>query len=432
MPSTETLPPVVKQLQRVLVIGGGASGIFTALRLGELAPHLEVTVLEGQSSPLGKVKLSGGGRCNVTHAIDEAKQWLNYYPRQHKQLRHLIHQFDGSAMRAWLARRGVPTHVEADGRVFPQTNESQSIIDAFLSTLRKQRGSLHLKASVTQLSFNEAQHHWQATLNDGRILSADAVVLATGSSSKGYALCEALGITLAPMAPSLFTFVVKDATLTALAGCSLPHVSVTIPAPSGKAKEAIRSEGPLLVTHWGVSGPAILKASAWGALALKACHYTTTVYVDTCPSLTHEAMRAWLSEQKQTHPKKQLSNVYLKEAGMPQRFWEYLLTRLGLPHEQRWVDTSEKALNQLTEHLKRLPLAIEGKGVFKEEFVTCGGIHLSEVDLKTLALKRQPPHLYAVGELLNVDGVTGGFNFQHCWASANQVALTLAEGLRKK
>lgn len=416
-------------IQDVLIIGGGASGIFTALQLGKLAPHLHITVLESQGQPLGKVKISGGRRCNVTHNIEgNAKQWLAYYPRQHNKLRHLLHQFDGVAMRAWLQKHGVATHAEADGRVFPHTNDSQTIIDTFLRVLKKQGGVLQLKQSVKTLSYDADSQRWQATLNTatGRTLHADAVVLATGSSPKGYALCQQLSIQLAPMAPSLFTFVVKDERLTSLAGCSLPWVTVTIPAANGNSKEAIKTEGPLLVTHWGVSGPAILKASAWGALALQACEYTTTVFVDTCPSLPYETLRQWLLAQKQEQAKKQLDNVLPKESGMPQRFWGYALQSAVLPLTQRWGDTSDKALNQLCEHLKRHPLAIQGKGTFKEEFVTCGGIDLSEVEGTTLRLKHRPPHLYAVGELLNVDGVTGGFNFQHCWASATAVATHIA------
>lgn len=446
----------VRPFYDCIVIGGGASGFFTAIRLKEEAPQASVCILEAQTSTLGKVKISGGGRCNVTHILPETvdsaaipKALMGFYPRQYPQLLGHLFNWTPQQMRDWMAQHGVHTKVEADGRAFPITDDAYSVVrllesacEAWGIPIRTQARVLNIttRNEPMGISFqHEAAQFW-LQLASGGMLEAKNVVLATGGNANGYRLAEQLGLTLTPCVPSLFTFKVIDDALTALAGVSLPWVKTklqvtdavkaSLPKPFQKAipKGGFQQEGALLITHWGVSGPAVLKLSAWGAFALEASQYRATLVVDSLPELSDDAILNTLKAAR-TNPqwaKKQLINACPFDV-LPKRWWGYLLGKAGVDATTPWQQIGEKQpLYALCEQLKRLPLAISGKGVFKEEFVTAGGVAIEGLFPKTLEAKTVTG-CYVVGELLNVDGLTGGFNFQHCWASANAVAMALAE-----
>jgi predicted Rossmann fold flavoprotein len=446
----------VRPFYDCIVIGGGASGFFTAIRLKEEAPQASVCILEAQSSTLGKVKISGGGRCNVTHILPETVETANipkllmgFYPRQYPQLLGHLFNWTPQQMRDWMATHGVHTKVEADGRAFPITNDSYSVVQLFESAceawgipIRTQARVLNIatRDEETGISFQHPDARFWLQLAGGGMLEAKNVVLATGGNANGYRLAEQLGLTLTPCVPSLFTFKVADDALTALAGVSLPWVKTklqvtdavkaSLPKAFQKAipKGGFQQEGALLVTHWGVSGPAVLKLSAWGAFALEASRYQATLVVDSLPALQDEEILTILREARTNSmgAKKQLINANPFEV-LPKRWWGYLLEQAGVEATTPWQQLGEKQpLYALCEQLKRLKLPVTGKGVFKEEFVTAGGVAIEALQPNTLQAKTVEG-CYVVGELLNVDGLTGGFNFQHCWASANAVAMALAE-----
>jgi predicted Rossmann fold flavoprotein len=440
-----------------VVIGGGASGFFTAIRLKEEAPHLSVCILEAQQSTLGKVKISGGGRCNVTHILPETvedatipKTLMGFYPRQYPQLLGHFMTWSPQQMCHWLEKNGVPTKVEKDGRAFPASDDSASIVQLFESACEAwgipirtgsrvtdvvNRSSTETETHLPQFQHEKAQFILRLSTNV--LMEAKTIVLATGGSENGYRLAEQLGLTLTPKVPSLFTFKIDDTALTDLAGVSLPWVKAklqfpkttleTFPKAVQKAipKGGIAQEGAFLVTHWGVSGPVVLKLSAWGAFALEASHYQATFLLDSLPDWRDEAILTALREERVTAAKKWIANACPFEA-LPKRWWFYLLDKAGIDGYTPWQAVGEKrAITQLCEVIKRLALPISGKGVFKEEFVTAGGVALSSVNPNALEAKTAVG-CYVVGELLNVDGLTGGFNFHHCWASANAVACAIA------
>lgn len=409
----------------VLIIGAGASGCFTALRLKEEDPSLTIAILERQSHALQKVKVSGGGRCNVTHDSEDVAFLLKHYPRQHKQVKGQLKAFSPNDMRQWLKHHFVETVAEADGRVFPKSNDSQEIIEVFLSELKRYNVPIHYNESAVSAERNAGEageDAFEIVTQTGKIFHAKRLVLATGSQEQGYRLAESLGLPLTPLVPSLFTFCVKDDRLHACAGVSLDAVELTLKIPH--VAKPFKQNGPFLLTHWGVSGPAVLKLSARSAVELYASKYKATLFVDALPTQTQDATRlALLGVQAENH-KRDVKNIKPHEA-LPWRYWELILEQLNIPLDKKWCDVSKKELNQLVEGIHHLPLAVDGKGVFKEEFVTAGGVQSDALRLQTLEAKHHT-HLYVVGELLNVDGMTGGFNFQHCWASANAVAVAIS------
>lgn len=440
-----------------LVVGGGASGFFTAIRLKEEAPQLSVCIVEGQQSTLGKVKISGGGRCNVTHILPETtenstipKALMGFYPRQYPQLLGHFINWSPQQMLDWLEKHGVPTHVEKDGRAFPASDDSGSIVHVFESACEAWGIPIRTGARVTDVversateanphlpTFQHAEAQFMLRLSNNTLIEAKTIVLATGSSESGYQLAEQLGLSLTSKVPSLFTFKIDDAELVELAGVSLPWVKGKLQFPKAlqetftKAvqktipKSGIVQEGAFLVTHWGVSGPVVLKLSAWGAFALEASQYQATFLLDSLPSLNDETIMTVLRDERVASAKKWIANACPFEA-LPKRWWVYLLNKAGIDEFTPWQEVGEKrAITQLCEVLKRLALPIVGKGVFKEEFVTAGGVSLPSVNPNSLEAKTTAG-CYVVGELLNVDGLTGGFNFHHCWASANTVACAIA------
>jgi predicted Rossmann fold flavoprotein len=407
----------------VLIIGAGASGCFTALRLKEEDPSLNIAVVERQAKALQKVKISGGGRCNVTHNSDDIPYLMRHYPRQHKQLKGQLKQFSPSMMRAWLKRHGVDTQVEADGRVFPTTNDSQSIIDTFLGELNYYKVPIHFQDAVIQATFQAESSCFELSTQREKVYHAKRLVLATGSHASGYALASALGLSVTPLSPSLFTFVVDDSKLTACAGLSLAQVSLRL--ETGQSVKPFKQDGPLLMTHWGLSGPAILKLSAQAAVDLQASAYQARLWVNALPQQDQEATQKRLKALQVEHPKRYLKNIKPEEV-LPWRYWEFLLEHLNIPADRKWAELLKKERQGLVEALHHLEIPVSGKGQFKEEFVTAGGVDSAALNLQHLEAKGVKG-LYVVGELLNVDAMTGGFNFQHCWASADAVARAIEQ-----
>ncbi|MBK7199404.1 NAD(P)/FAD-dependent oxidoreductase [Candidatus Amarolinea dominans] len=391
---------------KVAIIGGGAAGVMAAITCAEANPQAQVTILEKATQPLGKVRISGGGRCNVTHACFDPAQLVTFYPRGGKALRGPFTRFQPRDTIAWFAARGVPLKTEADGRVFPVTDSSATIVACLLHAAHAAGVTLRTQAQVTRVS--RPADGFQIDLATGETLAADDVLLATGAEHRAYAWAQELGHTIQPPAPSLFTFTVRDARLTGLAGVSAPLVHLRL-VDSGLAQS-----GPLLITHWGLSGPAVLKLSAWGARVLHDQHYQAQLRINWLPAWTrldaHDHLHAVRVAQARRAPGSQAL------FDLPLRLWQRLILAAGVSEGQRWGDLTKLQLQRLLDELTAGAYAIEGKGAFKEEFVTCGGVTLDEVNFKTMQ-SRCCPGLYLAGEILDVDGVTGGFNFQSAWTT---------------
>lgn len=386
----------------VLIIGGGAAGFFTAINVKEKNTKLKVVILERGKEVLTKVKISGGGRCNVTHACFEPNVLVKNYPRGEKELRGPFHQFQPQDTIDWFAKRGVKTHTEADGRMFPTTNNSQTIIDCFLEACSQLQIPILTNHSVQSIQFNPPYWEVQTT---NELFTASKVVVTTGSNPKIWDMLQELGHQIVPSVPSLFTFNIKDERISNMMGVShLVEIKV-------KGSHLV-SNGPMLITHWGMSGPAILKLSAWGARILAEKNYQFEIQINFVPDLKQEMLREQLLQIKNDHPKKKITKNPI--FGLTQRLWEKLVLASGILEDQTWADTNKKQMNQLVLQLTEATFKVNGKSTFKEEFVTAGGVLLKEVNFKTLESKILPG-LYLAGEVLDIDAITGGFNFQNCW-----------------
>lgn len=403
----------------VLVVGGGAAGFFAAITLAEANPDVRVTILERSTEPLGKVRISGGGRCNVTHDQPDPAVFAGSYPRGSRALRGPLTRFGAADTASWFAARGVELKTEPDGRMFPVSNSSETVVNCLLNAAHAAGVTLRTRCAVRSLRVMDGR--FEADLG-GETLIADRVLLATGSNPQVYAWAAALGHEVAAPVPSLFTFKIDDPRLAGLAGVSVPDAEVTL-TDASKAAKGLTQRGPLLVTHWGLSGPAVLKLSAWGARDLHEQGYRVDLRVNWLPDLSAETLRGRLLAQKTAEPRKQVAAH--AAFGLPGRLWAALTVAAGVG-EKRWADVSKADLGALEGELGRGRFAVSGKGVFKDEFVTCGGVKLTEVDFRTLA-SRRCPGLYFAGELLDVDGVTGGFNFQSAWATGYLAGRALAE-----
>ncbi len=394
---------------KIVVIGGGAAGFFGAIICAQTYPHSQVTLLEAGQTPLAKVRISGGGRCNVTHACFDPVRLSQNYPRGGKALRGAFTRFQPQDTIAWFESRGVKLKTEADGRMFPITDSSETIVDC-LTKAAKDAGVI-LRTGMVVQSVEKVGEEFEITLKSGEKEKRDRVLIATGSNPKGYGWLKNLGHTFQPPVPSLFTFKIKDPRLQDLAGVSLENVHLRLQA--GKAK--LEQTGALLVTHWGLSGPGILKLSAWGARLLHDYNYNLPLFINWLPEYNRESLCQVLLKTKTEFPKRQI--ISHCPVSLPKRLWQRFVTTVGIETEQRWAEVSKKHLNLLLKELIQGEYTIQGKGVFKEEFVTCGGVTLKEVDFKTMESKRCPG-LYFAGEVLDIDGVTGGFNFQNAWTTA--------------
>jgi predicted Rossmann fold flavoprotein len=399
---------------RVVVVGGGAAGYFAAITCAEtLGAAGEVTLYEATAHPLAKVRVSGGGRCNVTHACFEPRELVKRYPRGGRELMGAFHRFQPRDTIEWFAARGVETKTEEDGRMFPVTDDSATIVDCL--TRAAETAGVTVVTSVgvrkvERLHQEGAAPDFWLTLTDASTVRCDRLLLATGGnkSSAGLTIAKALGHTIEPSVPSLFTFHIDDARLIGLSGVSLENVITSVPGT--KLKES----GPLLITHWGLSGPAVLKLSAWGARELAACNYEFKLGVNFVPPHTRDSLLKEFASVRVGHAKKQLATW--NPLGLPQRFWERMVTTAGIAPATQWAGVSAAALGTLAGLLTAAEFAVVGKSMNKEEFVTCGGVRLSEVEFKTMESK-VCPGLYFAGEVLDIDGVTGGFNFQSAWTT---------------
>ena len=407
---------------KIAVIGGGAAGFFGAIAAALANPDAIVTLLEAGRQPLTKVRISGGGRCNVTHACFDPALLVQYYPRGGKALHSPFNRFQPRDTVAWFESRGVELKTESDGRMFPITDNSETIVDCLFEAAKQLGVKIRIGMSVVGVKVQEQlpitndqlpiTRQFEIELKAGGSLQCDRILLATGSNPIGYQIARSLGHHIEPPVPSLFTFNISDRRLEDLAGVSVDNVRLRLLIAG---KTALEQTGALLVTHWGLSGPAVLKLSAWGARLLHDCNYQTTLVINWLPQSNRENLRQQLLAVRSQLARRQIAaNCPVL---LPRRLWQQLVAYVGIDAEQKWAELSNKVLNQLIQELCEGKYQIQGKGVFKEEFVTCGGVSLKEVNFKTME-SRLVPGLYFAGEILDIDGVTGGFNFQSAWTTA--------------
>ena len=392
---------------KVIVIGGGAAGFFGAIAAANVG-H-DVTILEAASSCLAKVRVSGGGRCNLTHHCFDPRQLVANYPRGGKALRGPFSRFQPSDTVAWFQARGVETKVESDGRMFPVTDDSATIVDCLYSEAQSLGVEIQNRSHVDRIDLESTR--FVVHLKDGRAITAAKLLLATGGSKQGLTLAASLGHDIVPPVPSLFTFNVRDCRLKDLQGISVQDVQCELLV--GNAR--FRPSGAILVTHWGLSGPSVLKLSAWAARELHDASYQATLRINWLPSLNQETLRSKCARAKLDHARKSADTAC--PVDLPKRLWKSIVeSRVGEP-STRWADLSKSQLNGLVQELHCAEFLINGKGIFKEEFVTCGGVDLKQVDFRSMQSRIREGVFFA-GEILDVDGVTGGFNFQNAWTTA--------------
>lgn len=394
---------------RVIVIGGGAAGFFAAITCASVSPQTEVILLEAGKKPLTKVRISGGGRCNVTHHCFDPASLVQAYPRGGKALRGAFTRFQPQDTIRWFEKRGVALKTEADGRMFPTTDHSQTIVNCLMKEAKARGVQIKTGAKVQWLSYEKGQ--FIVDLKGGDSLCSDRALLATGSQRLPYQWANQLGHKIIPPIPSLFTFNLEDERLQDLAGISVDKVELQL-ASKGKAK--YRQSGELLITHWGLSGPAVLKLSAYGARVLYDHGYKMGLFINWLPAENPETVKEQLGAQKAETPRRQVMSF--SPVSLPRRLWEKLTTASGITPTQRWAEVSKKQMTALANELTQGKFQIQGKGVFKEEFVTCGGVDLKGINFKTMESKFVSG-LYFAGEILDIDGITGGFNFQSAWTT---------------
>jgi hypothetical protein len=402
------MPPVINS-RRVVVVGGGAAGFFAAIACAEAGTGAEVTVLEKGARFLGKVRISGGGRCNVTHACFDAGELTARFPRGQRTLRAPFQTFQASDSVEWFQSRGAKLKTESDGRMFPTTDSSQTIIDCLMRAAESAGVKLLANSGVVKVEKGPGGG-FEVTLASGETLACDRLLLATGGCRAAAAgeLAVSLGHTLEAPVPSLFTFHVDTAWVRELSGVSVASVAASVP------ETKLREQGALLLTHWGVSGPVVLRLSAWGARILHALNYQFVVRINWLPHLDAEKIAAELSRRRMEQPSRLVINTPM--APLPARLWEQLVVAAGIADQARWAALSRAAQHALVLQLIRTDLMVTGKSLNKDEFVTCGGVKLGEVDFKTME-SRICPGLHFAGELLDIDGITGGFNFQSAWTT---------------
>lgn len=404
--------------EKLVVIGGGAAGFFCAINAARLNPNLDVCILEKSNKLLAKVKVSGGGRCNTTHACFELPELVQKYPRGQNFLKKTFHWFNTTDTIEWFASRGVDLKTEADGRMFPQTNDSQTIIDCLLKEADKYKVQVQIQTAVEKITVNDAGVFLLQTTS--KTIEANYVCVATGGFPKAhqFEFITNLGHTIEAPVPSLFTFNMPGNPITQLMGVSVPEAQVKI------AGSKITATGPLLITHWGMSGPAILKCSAWGARELSNLGYAFTIRVNWIPTYAEQDLRtAWpLIRSEQGNTKIGGRNPF----ELPGRLWLHLLDVCGIDAGGSWATLTAAAQNKLITALTAFECKVSGKTTFKDEFVTCGGIKLSEIDANTMQSKLVKG-LYFAGEIMDIDGITGGFNFQNAWTSGWIAAKSITE-----
>ncbi|WP_247234996.1 NAD(P)/FAD-dependent oxidoreductase [Telluribacter sp. SYSU D00476] len=396
----------------IVIIGGGAAGFFAAITAAETYPKARVTILEKNRSVLNKVRISGGGRCNVTHSPSELRYFIKNYPRGARLLKKLLTQFDAQATVDWFQNRGVKLKTEPDGRMFPVTDSSETIIDCLMRAAQRAGIQVLTSTGVKTFGWSDAPAgpRFVIHLLEGAPIQADRLLIATGGQPQrsGFDWLSSHGHAIESPVPSLFTFNTPGNYLLPLAGVAVQDAFVRIQGTKHEWR------GPLLVTHWGFSGPAVLKLSAWGARELAENNYQFTCKINWLPDLNEQQVRELLMADKANTPKQQIHSH--ARFGLPLRLWKAFAEQAEIPDTLRWGDAPHKALNRLTELLTNSQFEVKGKSTYKEEFVTCGGISLSDIDAATLE-SRQVPGLYFAGEVLDIDGITGGFNFQSAWTT---------------
>jgi predicted Rossmann fold flavoprotein len=399
----------------IAIVGGGAAGYFAAITAAEANPAAQVTIYEQSKRTLTKVKISGGGRCNVTHSCFDPKELATRYPRGARELRGAFHRWQPQDTINWFAQRGVAIKAEPDGRMFPTTDDSQTIIDCFHQAARAAGVQLRKETGVKSITY---QSSFIIHLSDDTQVSADKVLIATGSL-KASALTralEALGHTIAPLAPSLFAFNLADKRSHGLAGLSVQNASVRT-----NDKKSTQT-GPILITHRGLSGPAILRLSAWQARALQDENYHFAVTIN------------WLGNVSENHVREQFCQLRKGKTqvktkvfdAIPRRLWERLVETVGIADDLKWAQLPKDKETALINELVNGSYNVQGKTTNKDEFVTCGGVKLKEIDFKTME-SRKVPNLHFAGECLDIDGITGGFNFQAAWTGGRIAGLAMAE-----
>lgn len=414
----------------VAIIGGGAAGFFAGINLAASNSAVKILILEKGKQVLSKVKISGGGRCNVTHAEFDPKTLAKNYPRGHKELLGPFHQFMTGDMFAWLEERGVELKIEEDGRVFPISDASQTIIDCFQQEADQLGVEVKTNAGVDVITKVEDQDYTWELKGKGLHVQAKQLIVASGSSPKMWRLIQTLGHKVVEPVPSLFTFNIKDERLNNLPGISLQaEVEVFTTKDRGISKQKLKSlhsSGPLLITHWGLSGPCILKLSAWGARIFSELNHQFQLRVNWLPQHNVESLKSHFEDLKSIQPKQFLYTNPIE--GLPKRFWQSLLDSVSIGQDLNWSNMSKPQMQSLALELCAGEFHVNGKSTFKDEFVTAGGVDLKEIDFKTFQSKLHA-NLFFVGEVLNIDAVTGGFNFQGAWTSGFICARHLSETL---
>ncbi|MFC7346424.1 NAD(P)/FAD-dependent oxidoreductase [Chryseobacterium zhengzhouense] len=397
-------------MKQIIIIGGGAAGFFCAANLDE--KKYKITILEQNSDVLQKVKISGGGRCNVTHACFDPRELVQFYPRGNKELLSVFTKFQPGDTMEWFENRKVSLKIENDNRIFPQSNSSQTIIKTFLSEIQKKNVEVKTKCSVKEIEKFDEKYVVKTSLGD---FEADFIVYTTGSSPKSLKMIQNLGHKIIDLVPSLFTFNIKDDLLKDLLGTSFEMAEISIP------KLKTDESGPLLITHWGLSGPAILKISAWEAINLAKVKYNFEVEVNFISKDFDDAEDLFQSF-KQSNPKKTIGQSKIFE--VTNRFWQRILEVSKVDLNKQVANISGKEMHAIIENLCKRKFNVTGKSTFKDEFVTAGGVDLKEINFKNMSSKILP-NFYVAGEVLNIDAVTGGFNFQACWSEAWLIAQDL-------
>lgn len=408
--------------KNIVIIGGGASGFMAAISVSEQNPNSKVFILEKNREVLGKVKISGGGRCNVTNIEKNAKKFSKNYPRGSSFLLNLFKQFDQEKTVQWFENKGVTLISEADGRMFPNTNKSETIVDCLIGTARKNKVEIWTSSGVKSIVKidNEPEARFEIELFSDEKLQAYSILYATGGSPNitGYSILQLLDIKINKPVPSLFTFNITNNSIVELAGLSVPNAKVKI------VGSKLENSGALLITHWGFSGPAILKLSAWGAKEVYESNYKFNIQINWTNQLNYNELTNQVDSIKLTNPKKIIqSNAMF---GLPSRLWIWLCEAAEIDSKLLWLDISNKKKNKLIENLQNCPFEIDGKSTFKEEFVTCGGVDLNEVNSETLEAQKVPG-LFFSGEVLDIDAITGGFNFQAAWTTGFVAGQNLAK-----
>lgn len=395
---------------QIAIIGGGPAGIFAAINAAEQAKGKQISIhlFEATDRYLTKVEISGGGRCNVTNGEENPVEFAKNYPRGNKELLSPLSQFSSLNTIDWFKKHGVTLKKEEDGRMFPSTNQSDTIVDCLLTSAEKLKIEMHTKHKVEKIDRNQS-NQFDIHFDKQKAFLASKLLLATGSGEFGYKIARSFGHSIAELAPSLFSFNIRHPILKDLSGTSFPDVEIIL-----DAEKKIVQRGALLITHWGISGPAVLKLSAFSARELKHLNYNTEIFINWMGLAKKETLSAMLKKIKEEHAKALVQNVSLNN--ITKNFWGNLLSFLQINPSKRWGDISKIELNQIIDNLFAMPLQILSKNRFKDEFVQCGGVELKEINFKTME-SRIVPNLFFAGEILDIDGITGGFNFQNAWTT---------------